>query len=65
MTTKTAATVRIGDVIVDTGGQTATITAGPTRSSRAPGCVNFLAVRPDGRGVSFTIEDTDRVEVAR
>jgi hypothetical protein len=63
MTTKTAATIRPGDVVVDTDGSTATVTAGPTRSSRAAGRVNFLAVRPDGRGVSFTVADTDRLAV--
>jgi hypothetical protein len=62
-TTKAAASVARGDVVVDESGNTATVMAGPTRSSRAPGRVNFLAVCPDGRGVSFTVADVDRLTV--
>jgi hypothetical protein len=62
-TTKAAATIRPGDEVVDADGSTAIIAAGPTRSSRAPGRVSFLARRPDGRGVRFTVDDTERLEV--
>jgi hypothetical protein len=61
--TKTAAAVRPGDIVVAPNGDTATVVAGPTTSKFAKGKVNFLAIRPDGRGVSFTVDDIDRLTV--
>jgi hypothetical protein len=62
MEERIASMIRPGDVVT-AGGRSATVVAGPTRNKRAPGKVNFLARCPDGRGVSFTVADTDRLEV--
>jgi hypothetical protein len=61
----TAAAIRPGDTIVAPDGDTATVFHGPARSNRAPGKIAFLARRDNGRVVTITVHDTDRLETTR
>jgi hypothetical protein len=65
MPTRTAAAIQPGDTLIAPNGDTATVFHGPARSTRAPGKIAFLARRNNGRVVTITVHDTDRLEITR